>query len=367
MRVIWIYNWIIWGNFKLVVSGFHNLTFLSPPLVRLVCMTRSIFGNHSKHFSISYFCLPGPVTPVASIVMKYSSEGGFKKRHLKNLPNKVSTIIAEAANYSVAKNTWRSYSTARQHILKAGKWANVKMSIPFTLEMTLTYVAYLRGKSKPCKSDTIGKYLSGLRMVHLEMGHNPVFLRANMVKQVLSGAAQMDILKEKIEGRPERLAVTVPVLKLLKQAIKCESWNQSKKRLVWAVSAMAFGGSFRIHKLLSRESGKFDPSQTLLGRDVSLMEMEPEGEMEIIVVHIKSPKEQKLAKGIKVEVFPCPGTGFCPVSAYKKWRHVSRIKLDRSKPMFRLDSGKCYTGQSFNKDLRTLLREVKKKKKKKKK
>ena len=59
-------------------------------------------------------------------------------------------------------------------------------------------------------------------MAHLEAGHNPIFLRADMVKQVLNGAAQMDIEKEKLFCKPERLAVTVPVLILLKQTIKCK-------------------------------------------------------------------------------------------------------------------------------------------------
>ena len=86
--------------------------------------------------------------------------------------------------------------------------------------MTLVYIAYLRGKPKTCKSETINKYLSGLRMAHLNACYNPKCLRSDIIKQVLNGAAHMDVESEKIRKKPERLAVTVPVLRLLKETIK---------------------------------------------------------------------------------------------------------------------------------------------------
>ena len=50
----------------------------------------------------------------------------------------------------------------------------------------------------------------------------------------------------------------------------------AKVRLVWAVITMAFNGSFRVHELLSREEHKFDPSSTLLAKNVT-SEMVKEG------------------------------------------------------------------------------------------
>ena len=258
-----------------------------------------------KLIQVIFICFLGQFVPVQTEIRKYSSKGGFRVESFKNLPKKVTQILMKAANFSVARNTWRTYSTAKNHIKKAEKWSGIKMEIPFTLDMTLTYIAYLRGKPKTCKADTIEKYFSGLRMAHLEEGFNPVCLRVNIVKQVLNGAAQMDVAREKLENKPERLAVTVPVLRLLKQAIKCKNeWPQSKKRLVWAVSTLAFAGSFRIHELLSRDSESYDQTQTLLGRDIKEEKTEIDGEeVGIIIIHLKSPKEQKLAKGVNVDIF----------------------------------------------------------------
>ena len=72
---------------------------------------------------------------------------------VSNLPEKVTNIVQEAADYYVSKNTWRSYNTAKEHIKEAEKWSNMKMEIPFTQDMTLACIAYLRGKPKTCKAD----------------------------------------------------------------------------------------------------------------------------------------------------------------------------------------------------------------------
>jgi hypothetical protein len=87
--------------------------------------------------------------------------------------------------------------------------------------MTISYVAYMLGKPKPCKGETIAKYFSGLRMLHLEHGFNPPCLRSNLVRHILTGAKKMDFERERLEGKAERLAVDVGVMRLLNQTIKC--------------------------------------------------------------------------------------------------------------------------------------------------
>ena len=103
---------------------------------------------------LNLFC-PGQFMPVETKKTKYSKEGGFRLNSFKNLPKKVTEILMKAANFSVSKNTWGSYSTAKNHIKKAEKWSKVRMHIPFTLDMTLAYIAHLRGKHKTCRADTI--------------------------------------------------------------------------------------------------------------------------------------------------------------------------------------------------------------------
>ena len=85
---------------------------------------------------------------------------------------------------------------------------------------------------------------------------------------------------------------------------------------------MAYHGSFRIHELLSREEGSFDPTTTLLGRDVRLVQATVGGEKEdILIIHLKNPKEDKLHRGVNIEFF-ATGTFSCPIEAWKKGRKL---------------------------------------------
>ena len=70
-------------------------------------------------------------------------------------------------------------------------------------------------------------------------------------------------------------------------------------------------------------------------------------------IHLKNPKEDKLGMGVNVELFST-GNFTCPVSAWEKWQHVSLLRLNPVKPVFRMDNGKCLTGASFNKELKGL-------------
>ena len=91
-------------------------------------------------------------------------------------------------------------------------------------------------------------------------------------------------------------------------------------------------------------------------KDVKVLETNLEGrETKILEIHLKAPKEQKISKGVKVELFPVPGTEFCPVKAFQKWNNLSKLKMNKSQVMFRKQSGKAYTGKEFNRDLKELL------------
>ena len=113
--------------------------------------------------------------------------------------------------------------------------------------------------------------------------------------------------------------------------------------------------AYRIHELLSRDELTFDPTTTLLGKDIRLMKIKIDGVVEdVLAVHLKNPKEDKLKLGVNIELFSTR-TFTCPVDAWSKWLKVSKVRVNPVKPVFRLDCGKCLTGAQFNKDLKGLL------------
>ena len=82
---------------------------------------------------------------------------------------------------------------------------------------------------------------------------------------------------QKLGNKEERIAVTVPVMKLLKRRIRKMKWPEAQKRLVWAVCCVGWNGSFRIHEILSKKKKEFDPLCTLLEKDTKLQQFDMQG------------------------------------------------------------------------------------------
>ena len=131
--------------------------------------------------------------------------------------------------------------------------------------MVLAFIGWLINVRK-VSAATIDKYLAGLRIVHLKNGFMPGNLRPDIVKAIIKGHSHCNS-KEK----PPRLPMTIPMMRLLKHLLTKSNMQISKKRLLWAISCIALHGSFRIHELLSRQEGAFDPTTNLLCWDVRLV------------------------------------------------------------------------------------------------
>ena len=214
--------------------------------------------------------------------------------------------------------------------------------------MVLAFVGWLISVRK-VSSISISQYLSGLRIIHLKKGVWPTSLRPDIVKSILKGHEH-----EAMKTRIPRLPMTIPVMRLLKKKLTMSKMPLSDKRLLWAVCCIALHGSFRIHELLSRNEMAFDPI-TLLGKDLRKLQIKLEGKLEdVMVIHLKHPKEDSLGKGVNIELFST-NTVTCPVDAFVKWQKASTLRINQVKPLFRFENGKCLTGATFNKVLKYLL------------
>ncbi len=78
------------------------------------------------------------------------------------------------------------------------------------------------------------------------------------------------MVKKKIEGQRGRLPVTAKVLKLMKKRLIQANWPLEEKRRFWAVACILWGGSFRVHEILSKRSGEYDHQITLLWDDIEM-------------------------------------------------------------------------------------------------
>ena len=198
--------------------------------------------------------------------------------------------LSKAANSGLSAQTWSSYKTARNHLARCQKETNVLMTFPLTTEKVLVYISWLLFKRK-VKAKSAEVYVSGLRCLHLINGHENPALRPGIVKMILNGQNNIDKMTEKIEGKSKRVAVTIPILKLIKKNLKKSNLSLIRKTLIWAVSTLAFTGGFRIHELLAREKQSFDPFVTLLGKDFNLKENDKYRHVQILL------KTQKTDRG----------------------------------------------------------------------
>ena len=132
----------------------------------------------------------------------------------------------------------------------------------------------------------------------------------------------------------------------------------SRKRIIWAVATICWGGAFRIHEVLSRESKSYDPFTTLLAADIKVCDVKvKDRKVKALRINLKHPKEERLSAGVVIDVFATDNF-MCPVKAFTNWMADKVVRLSNLKPQFRLAEGQNYTGSMFNKDIRKLLEGV---------
>ena len=271
-----------------------------------------------------------------------------------SIPSSLSKALVKAANNSLASSTWMSYGSIHKHLKGCQDYTGKRLQFPFTHESVLTLLGYLFGQTT-LKSATINNLMSALRTAHISKGYYLHVLRPDIVSSLLKGRANRDacLARRKVE----RLPVTVDILNMLGLILELNTQlSRPYKLLVWAVSVIAFWGSFRIGELLSKRARTIDPETDLLKKDVMLVSRKVSGKnKEILQVSLKSPKE---ARGnsvpVVVEVFQT-GDSLCPVKAYKDYSEAVGVKKLNS-AAFRVPiCGEAYRHQRFNADLKMLL------------
>lgn len=273
------------------------------------------------------------------------------------VPEALADTVARAANFGIAASTWKTYGTAIRHISACNEDTGKNMTIPFSLADTLTFIGWLRLKRK-VRSKTIKVYMAGLRMAHLCQGHNKVDLGGDLVSHVLTGLEQEDRLRDKQGGKRDRMPVTLDMMKAIRVNLRRMQWALGRKRLVWAMAALAFSGSFRVHELLSHSKTRYDPTSTLLMEDISFgFRGEGGKKTRVLKVFLKAPKEAKGKEGVVVDLFET-NSYLCPVVAMEKYLASLSFVASKSSPVFRTGQGQGYTGVAFNADLKVVLRNV---------
>ena len=125
-----------------------------------------------------------------------------------------------AANHSVAANTWPSYATAERHIARAEKVTGVNITFPFSLKSLLAYVGFLLAPKvdggRGLQGKSVEEYLSAIRLLHMQKGFFEPYISPEIIKQITRGAVIRDQVAKRMEGKAEKMAMTVELMYKLK-------------------------------------------------------------------------------------------------------------------------------------------------------
>ena len=236
---------------------------------------------------------------------------------------------------------------------KVARGFNLDLSLPWSSAKVLSFC--LAG-STMWRAATIRQYVSRVNTIQKMMGLEEM-VSSPWARRVLVGLSNVE------KELPTRLAVTPPWMRIIRKQLCKAPWPREKKRLFWAVATLLFSGSLRSSEVLPDGVKQFRPDSTLLGSDVDIRQEKVNGKwVTFMLLKIRSPKEIKATsrKTVLVDVFEQsgPGSWFCPVKAWRKYKLVVRkgcVKPDM--PAFRTKLGAGYTADAFNKDLKALLEE----------
>lgn len=158
------------------------------------------------------------IEPEPTARAKYSERGGFNQESFESFGFTPAIVkaLGEAANHSVAGQTWASYQTAERHIARAEKHTGVKITFPFSLRALLAYVGFLlcskEEGGRGLQGKSVEKYLSALRLIHMQKGYFEPYIRPEIIKQITRGACNRDQIIKRLEGKAEKMAMTPEIM-----------------------------------------------------------------------------------------------------------------------------------------------------------
>ena len=286
---------------------------------------------------------------------KYGPRGGCSASLLENtgLPEGRRRSLASYINQGLAQKTWSSYKTAERMWRKCEKETGTKLELPWEQKQTLMFLDWLLTDRK-VSAATASSYLAGMAKLHEIRGLEEPKLRKGLVCQVLKGKKNAEAVEKRNKEDKGRLPVTLTIMKLLKEEVRALKQPLDNKLLLWAVSTLAFHGSFRIHEILCQNETFFDPDFVLLGKDVktSIFRGETGQQTKVLHVTLKCPKESRKAGVTIVDIYETGGPT-CPIKAFDRWS--MRNSREDDKILFRYKEGIPLTGRRFNVLLKTML------------
>jgi len=216
--------------------------------------------------------------------------------------------VREYLSAAYADSTWRKFDSAVKSFSCFEKYSNVTTSWPLSEKILMDYAVWAF-KTAKVKGATVEAYLHLLKGVHKLKNLDTRGFDSYALKALIKGKQNLEVYDS--EAKATRKVMTLALLKLLGHAIAKSGWSDNSKLVVWGAATVAFFGSLRCGEILPQNEKSFNPSDTLLWKDVKIFDDDH------VLLHIKCTKN-KTRGGEFVDIFGFEGHGVCPVKALKK-------------------------------------------------
>jgi hypothetical protein len=260
----------------------------------------------------------------------------------ETLENNFWNRVAEGS----AKTTWARHHAVEKSFKQFCDSENVKMVFPCKIQTLQQYASWC-DKNRKLKATSIKTYLYSLSKLQQLKGFGPIdFKSIPQLKDFLRGVKNVP---RSAKLTKKRKAISYPMLKLLGNVIGNSDWSSYEKTMTWTAYLLSFFGSLRIGELISDEETVFDTEKTLCWKDIVFG---GDG----FTLHVRSPKVEHVG-GDLVCFFMFPVPGLCPVSAIRRLQAKAKAAglYKMEGPVFRLESGACWSRAAFNNTLRSVV------------
>jgi hypothetical protein len=280
---------------------------------------------------------------------KYSQRGGYSCKLVgPGLQPKLAAALVEAANYSLASSTWRSYASVWRKVGRVAEETGVKFRLPMTTMMVRTLVGALIKSG--LKSGTILSYMSSVKRAHKLSGADPSALEDEIIQAAVKGMKN----RESLTPAP-RAVMSLKMMSKAHSNLRKLKITSRRKKTIWATMVFMFMGSLRGSEILAPEKKKFDPAKTLMGGDLKVVKIRT-GNEEVTTLQL-TLKQPKTSKSLPVQVVELPEIGgwMCPVKAYRQWQNGKKNKPTGGKPLFCWEDESLVTMDEINTVLSIIL------------
>ena len=186
---------------------------------------------------------------------------------------------------------------------------------------------------------TINTYLSAVRLQNIELGFDPNN-DMPLLRLLLRGIKRA----KGASARDKRQPITVEILKHIKQNIRVSNLSPKDQLMLWSACTTAFFGFLRASEFCSSSRESYNPSSTLLVKDVSIYP-------NVLVVNIKMSKTDQSREGHQIRLAPS-GSSVCPYRALSK--HLRNCTAPNN-PLFMFENKFFLTRQVFSDQIKQFL------------